>query len=160
MQDVYFLRTNRLGFRHWSANDLSLAFSLWGDSEVTHWIGGPFSKDQIKSRLDREIETFATHKVQYWPIFLLSSGEFVGCAGLRPYKIEQEIYELGFHIRPAHWHKGLAEEAARAIIPYAFTVIRATALFAGIIRKTLPRAGSLKSSVFVSPMRNSICLLV
>ena len=131
MKDAYFLRTKRLGFRSWSENDLDLAISLWGDTDVTRWIGGAFSNDQVKSRLSREIETLAAHNVQYWPIFLLSNGDFVGCAGLRPYKIEQKIYELGFHLRAAHWHQGLAEEAARAIIPYAFTTIGAAALFAG-----------------------------
>jgi hypothetical protein len=48
-----------------------------------------------KSTLVRE------HRVQYWPVFLLSNAEHVGCAGLRPYKAEQKIYELGFHMRAA-----------------------------------------------------------
>lgn len=64
-------------------------------------------------------------------MFLLADDEFAGCAGLRPYKLEERIYELGFHVRAAHWRKGLAQEAALAMIAFAFGNIRANALFAG-----------------------------
>lgn len=85
----------------------------------------------MRARLEREIALQATHRVQYWPIFLLANEDFVGCAGLRPYKPEEKVYEIGFHIRVAHWHKGLGEEAARAVIAYAFETLRVSALFAG-----------------------------
>jgi ribosomal-protein-alanine N-acetyltransferase len=64
-------------------------------------------------------------------MFLLADDDFAGCAGLRPYKPEEQIYELGFHLRTTHWRKGLAEEAARAIITFAFDTLGARALFAG-----------------------------
>jgi len=72
--------------------------------------------------------------VQYWPIFLLDSGEFVGCCGLRPYPSTEPVeivYELGFHLRPQFWGLGLAMEAARAVIAHAFDDLAATSLFAG-----------------------------
>ena len=131
MPNAYFLRTSRLGFRQWSADDLPLALALWGDPEVTRFIGGPFSPENVKARLDIEIASMTVHNVQYWPMFLLANDEFAGCAGLRPYKLEEQIYELGFHVRAAHWRKGLAQEAALAIIAFAFGSIRANALFAG-----------------------------
>jgi [ribosomal protein S5]-alanine N-acetyltransferase len=127
----YFLRSARLGFRCWSPEDLPLASELWGDPRVTKLIGGPFSPQQIRERLEREISSMRDHRVQYWPIFLLSNGEHVGCAGLRPYKIQEKIYELGFHLRPEFWRQGFAEESARAAIAYAFETLRAAELFAG-----------------------------
>lgn len=113
---AYFLRTPRLGFRHWSPDDLPLALSLWGDPEVTHLIGGDvaFSEERVKDRLAAEIANLAAYEVQYWPIFRLEDDNFVGCCGLRPFKLEEGIYELGYHLRIAHWRKGFAEEAARA----------------------------------------------
>jgi len=71
------------------------------------------------------------YNVQYWPIFLLSTGEHVGCGGLRPYKPEDRIFELGFHLLPAYWGKGLAVEAGRGVIAYAFESLGVKALFAG-----------------------------
>jgi RimJ/RimL family protein N-acetyltransferase len=128
---TYFLRSERLGFRTWSDGDLELALGLWGDPEVTRLIGGPFSEEQVRERLSREIETQRSHKVQYWPVFLLATGEHVGCSGLRPYRPEEEILEIGFHLRRAHWGHGYAPEAARAVIVHAFTTLGASALFAG-----------------------------
>jgi RimJ/RimL family protein N-acetyltransferase len=127
----YFLRTWRLGFDYWSAGDLDLALGLWGDPEVTRFIGGPFTNRQIQDRLDREIASSREYKVQYWPIFLLEKDEHAGCAGLRPYRMEDLVYELGIHLRAAYWSRGLAEEAGRAVIKFAFEEIGAKALFAG-----------------------------
>lgn len=127
----YFLQSERLGFRHWSVDDLPLAMGLWGDAEVTQFIGGPFSETQVRERLDKEIARQGEYGVQYWPIFLLTSGEHVGCCGLRPYDMAQPVYEIGFHIRRAFWGQGYAQEAALAVIDYAFTTLGAQGLFAG-----------------------------
>jgi RimJ/RimL family protein N-acetyltransferase len=128
---AWILKTARLGFRPWSRADTELAMTLWGDPEVTRLIGGPFSKEQVEERLAQEISTMASHGVQYWPIFLLASGEHAGCCGLRPCKPEQNIFEIGFHIRRAHWGQGYALEAARAVIDYAFGTLGVAGLFAG-----------------------------
>jgi len=112
-------------------DDLTLALALWQDPEVTRFISGPLSADAVRDRLVREMESMAAYGVQYWPIFLRATDEHAGCAGLRPYKLKDRIYELGFHLRPAYWGKGLASEAARAVIAYAFETLRVSALFAG-----------------------------
>jgi [ribosomal protein S5]-alanine N-acetyltransferase len=127
----YFLRSARLGFGEWTPADLPLAFSLWGDPQITRFVGGPFSREQVSRRLDKEISTLQSHRAQYWPIFLLGNGNFVGAAGLRPYKLEDRIFALGFYLLREYWRQGLAEEAARAVIDYAFGTLNATRLFAG-----------------------------
>jgi [ribosomal protein S5]-alanine N-acetyltransferase len=128
---AYFLTTERLGFGHWNGDDLVLAMTLWGDPRVSAWIGGPFTAEQVKTRLDREIEMLLTSKVQYWPVFLRKDGELAGCAGLRPYGNDEHVLELGFHFLPQCWGHGLAQEAARAVIAFAFETLGVKALFAG-----------------------------
>jgi len=127
----YFLTTSRLGFRHWNSRDLSFAESLWSNPDVTRLTGGPLSEQAIAQKLDAEISSMRNHGVQYWPLIFLASGEFCGCAGLRPYKPQEKAYELGFHFLPGFWGQGLAEEAGRAVITYAFEAIQARSLFAG-----------------------------
>jgi ribosomal-protein-alanine N-acetyltransferase len=117
--------TERLFFRLWREDDMPLAQPIWGDARVTALIGGPFD---AAGRLRSEIETERARGVQYWPIFLKGSSAHAGCCGLRPHR---EIYELGFHLRPEQWGKGLATEAARAVIAHAFGVLAAPAVFAG-----------------------------
>jgi ribosomal-protein-alanine N-acetyltransferase len=128
---AYFLKTACLGFRQWSVDDFPLAYALWGDIQVTRFFGGPFSEEQIQERLAREVASMRAQGVQYWPVFLLADGVFVGCCGLRPYKPEERIYELGFHLRPSHWGKGFAVESARAVIAHAYESLGTEALFAG-----------------------------
>ncbi len=129
----YFLQTQRLGFRTWKPSDLHLAEGLWGDPEVTGLIDtrSPLSMDQIRERLEQEIRNHHNYGVQYWPMFSLDSKEHIGCCGLRPYNLENDIYELGFHIRSQYWQNGYATEAAKSVIEYAFNHLQASALFAG-----------------------------
>jgi len=127
----YFLKTARLGFRRWTIDDLPLALALWGDPDVTRYIGGPFSPKDVTEKLHGEIASMEAHHVQYWPLFLLEGDAHVGCAGLRPYRVHDQIYELGFHLRPAYWGRGLAAEAGQAVIAFAFERLGAEGLFAG-----------------------------
>jgi len=131
-QGSYFLRSPRLGFRWWREEDLPLAIALWGDPEVTRFISkSELSDEAVKGLLSEQIAFGREQGIQYWPLFLLENGEHVGCCGLRPNDPNQRVYELGAHIRSTWWRRGFAEEAARAVIDYAFSALGATALFAG-----------------------------
>jgi RimJ/RimL family protein N-acetyltransferase len=126
----YFLTSERLGFRTWRPDDIELAVALWGDHQVTRFIAtAPLSRASIEERLAREIASQAEHGVQYWPIFLRQGGDHVGCCGLRTYR--SSVLELGVHIRSDFWRRGLAREAAQAVIAYGFDRLGARALFAG-----------------------------
>jgi [ribosomal protein S5]-alanine N-acetyltransferase len=128
----YFLTSERLGFRTWRGEDIELAMGLWGDPEVVRFIStGAPSRADVARRLEQEMATQAAHGVQYWPMFLRSDGSHVGCCGLRPYRPESGVFELGVHVCRAFWRQGLAMEAARAVIAHAFDDLGAAALFAG-----------------------------
>lgn len=143
----YFLKTTRVAFRCWRTDDLPFAMALWGDPLVTQYLGGAFSPQQVQERLDTEIANMELHGIQYWPFFLLSSREFVGCCGLKPRQPEQRIYEIGAHLCRPYWGMGLAEEAARAVARYTFETLEASELFAGhhpdnaASRRLLEKAG-------------------
>lgn len=127
------LRSARLGFRTWAPEDLPLAVSLWGNPAVARYIHakGAFSPEEAAARLAREMETQRRFGIQYWPVFLLASGAFAGCCGLRPFAPSPGTLELGIHLLPEFWHRGLAQEAARRVIDHAFDDLEADALFAG-----------------------------
>lgn len=131
MERNFFLNTKRIGFSRWEADDLPLADMLWGEPDVTKFIcsNGKFSEEDIANRLKKEINNDTRFHVQYWPIFERTSGELIGCCGLRPYR--ENEYELGFHLRTKFWRQGYAVEAATAVIDYAFRVLKAKRLFAG-----------------------------
>jgi RimJ/RimL family protein N-acetyltransferase len=151
MASEYFLTTARLGFRWWTPGDAPLAQQLWGDPAVTHYIGGPHSAEQVAERLQLQFDYRARCGGQYWPLFLRDGATgpapqvadrrtdepavFVGVCGLRPapedrYPAGSGILETGFHLRPPFWRQGYGEEAARAVITYAFEHFHVPALYA------------------------------
>ena len=129
--DQYFLVTPRLGFRFWREDDLALAMAVWGDADVTRYVGGPFSREQVAARLAKEIASMREHRIQYWPVFLRATNEHVGCAGMRMYNAPEKVFATGYYLRRAFWGQGFAQEAGRAVIARAFEELGANALFAG-----------------------------
>jgi ribosomal-protein-alanine N-acetyltransferase len=128
--DPYFLRSARLGFRAWTGRDFDLAMKVWGDARVTRFVGGPFSDEAVREKLEKEVETMRARGVQYWPMFRLEDGAHVGCAGLKPSRLGDDVLETGFYLRPEHWGRGYATEAARAVMEHAFGALGVRALFA------------------------------
>ncbi|QHZ45808.1 MULTISPECIES: GNAT family N-acetyltransferase [Bacillus] len=129
----YFLQSKRIGFSLWSKEDMDLANVLWGDPDVTAYISsrGRLEAEEVKNRLQQEIEQYQTDGVQYFPIFAIDNHAFIGCCGLRPYNLDERVYEIGFHLVRSMWHKGYASEAAKSMIDYAYTKVNASKLFAG-----------------------------
>src|SRR5580692_8544886 len=78
----------RLTFRSWTDEDTALAEALWCDPEVTRFFGGAMSREQVRDRLHAECERNSRLGLQYWPMFLRETGEFAGCAGLRPWSMD------------------------------------------------------------------------
>ena len=147
MERQFFMTTERLGFSRWEAEDLPLAELLWGEEAVSRYIcaAGRFTEEEIETRLKKELENGRTAGLQYWPVFLRKTGELAGCCGLRPYRERQP--EFGIHLREAFWRQGIAQEAGRAVIGFAFGPHHAESLFAGhnpkneASRKLLGRLG-------------------
>ncbi len=130
---MFFMTAPRIGFSTWQQTDGPLAQQLWGDGLVTRYISasGVFTKKDICSRLAQEMERQERYGVQYWPLFERQSQEFLGCCGLRPYDLDQGIYELGVHLKADAWGKGYAFEAARQAMDYGLHERNARKLFAG-----------------------------
>ena len=112
--------------------DLPLAMRLWGDAEVMSLLGGPLTTEDVRERLRRELQTQREAGVQYWPIFLLETGEPAGCAGLMPWPADGPACLMaGVYLHRAVWGRRLGEEAGRAILRYGFETAGAEEIVAG-----------------------------
>ena len=126
--------TNRLIIRTWKKKDLKDAFQLWSDPEVTKYIAEkPFNEIQVKEHLERLDKCQNKHGFQYWALELKEENRVLGCCGLRPWIFYKETkgVEMGFHIARPYWKKGLATEAAKKVIHYAFHELELKELYAG-----------------------------
>jgi ribosomal-protein-alanine N-acetyltransferase len=137
----------RLKFRSWTEEDIALAEALWCDPEVTRFFGGPMSREQSRERLHTECERDSSLGMQYWPIFLRETGEFAGCAGLRPWSVDPQTIEVGVNLMRSAWGLRLGEEALLAVLAHAFDTLGLPVIVAGHgiahdnSRKLLERVG-------------------
>eukprot|EP00005_Dracoamoeba_jomungandri_P011053 CAMPEP_0174262696 /NCGR_PEP_ID=MMETSP0439-20130205/14621_1 /TAXON_ID=0 /ORGANISM="Stereomyxa ramosa, Strain Chinc5" /LENGTH=167 /DNA_ID=CAMNT_0015347553 /DNA_START=36 /DNA_END=536 /DNA_ORIENTATION=- len=124
----YPFESERLLFGKWGEEDEGLARQLWGSEEVTKLIGGPFNERQVAQKLEEEMQQYKESEFQYFPLFLKEDLSFVGCCGV---KIENGEHFLGYHLLPPFWGRGLATEAARRVLRYAFDHLALPRLRAG-----------------------------
>lgn len=119
------LETERLVLRAHRADDLDAASAMWGDPDVVRYIGGkPFSRQEAWSKVLRYTGHWALLGFGYWALEARDTGAFLGEIGLADFKRELEpsidgVPELGFALVPAAHGKGLAKEAARAVLAWA-----------------------------------------
>lgn len=123
--------STRLVFRSWTEQDTHLAEALWCDPHVTSFFGGAMTPKQAHARLHAEREREARLGIQYWPMFSRETGEFLGCAGLRPWSVDPTILETGVHLMRSAWGVRVGEEAMRSSLTYGFQTLGLELIVAG-----------------------------
>ncbi len=123
MSTPFVLETARQRLRPTTRDDAEALYLLNADDEVRR-----FTHDEAFASLE-EARAFATaYERVYvdegfarWGAFDRFTNEFLGWCGLR--RQPSGDVDLGYRYRRAVWGHGLATEAARACIDYAFTVL-------------------------------------
>jgi RimJ/RimL family protein N-acetyltransferase len=117
---VPVLETERLRLRGHSLSDFEPMMAMWGDPQVTRFIGGkPSTQEEVWSRLLRYIGHWAALGFGYWAVEDKATGAFVGEVGFADFKRDLEpsfegIPELGWGLGTWAHGKGYATEAVRA----------------------------------------------
>jgi RimJ/RimL family protein N-acetyltransferase len=127
------LRTGRMVLRHWEDSDLPAFFDLYSREEVIRWLGPQprralASPQEARDRLDR----WRAHgkgldpPFGLWAIVPLGAGtEPPAPAGtvlllpLADASGPSGLTEVGWHLHPDHQGRGLATDAARALLAAA-----------------------------------------
>ena len=88
------IETGRLVLRGHRIEDLGDCAEMWGDPDVTRYIGGkPFSREEVWSKILRYAGHWSLLGFGYWVIADRNSGRFLGEAGFADFKrqIEPEL---------------------------------------------------------------------
>jgi len=117
------LETQRLLLRHPVMEDLDNLFSFYSDPDVVKYIpDAPRTYEETKE----ELEWFMNGHPKFpelglWTTVYKETGQFIGRCGLLPWTIDgQHEVEVAFALSKEYWGKGLATEAARALVEYGF----------------------------------------
>jgi RimJ/RimL family protein N-acetyltransferase len=130
---VELLRTERLALRHWNESDLAAFFDLYSRDDVTRWLG-PHPRRPVgtgEEARDRLLRWHARERglsdpLGMWAIVPFVAGgrpgQPVGTLPLMPLSDASGptgLVEVGWHLHPQHQGRGLATEAARAVLDLA-----------------------------------------
>jgi len=129
---VELLATERLRLRHWRDDDVDVFFDIYRRDEVSKWLGGSPEQRALATvedaavRLRRWIDHGASLSAPLglWAIVPAAAGEDapIGTALLLPLHDANGLtddVEVGWHLHPDHQGKGLATEAATALLAAA-----------------------------------------
>ena len=94
--------------------------AIMQDPQVMYAYEGPFTDEEVRAWLNRQLERYARFGFGLWAVVLKETGRVIGQCGLtmQPWK-EESVLEIGYLFRRDAWHRGYATEAARACIAHA-----------------------------------------
>jgi [ribosomal protein S5]-alanine N-acetyltransferase len=117
------LTTPRLLLREMTLDDAPALHAVLGDAETMRWYPRPYTLAEVEDAIARQIGRYPSG-AGLLAAELRESGELVGDCGL----VWQDVDgitepEIGYHFHRSSWNRGLATEAARAVMDYAFTAL-------------------------------------
>lgn len=125
------LETNRLLLRHLVMDDLNNLFALYSDPEIRKYFpDGVLNLADTKDELEWFLNGHPEHpELGLWATIHKETGKFIGRCGLLPWTIDERLeIEIAYLINKAYWGQGLATEAARGIMQYAFERLKVSRL--------------------------------
>jgi NAD-dependent deacetylase len=126
------LQTERLTLLPLLPASLDSAHAVWTDADVRRflWDDVQIPRETAEAVLLAGARDFADRRFGLWAVHTRDAPDVLaGFCGLRSDRIGSEP-ELLFGLTRDHWGKGLAHEAGRAVIDYAFGTLRLPAIVA------------------------------
>ena len=118
------LETDRLFLREMSLDDLDFVAAMLGDADVMRFYPQPYSRDDAKRWIERQIERYANDGYGLWLVVEKATHEPVGQVGLTNQNVDgRPEPEIGYLIHKPFWRVGFAREAAAGVRDYAFTAL-------------------------------------
>ena len=117
------LVTKRLLLRHLVMEDLDELFKLYSNPEIRRYFPeGVLSYEETKEELEWFLNGHPEHpELGLWATIHKETDKFIGRCGLLPWEIDGKLeVEVAYLLDKDFWHQGLASEAAKGILTYAF----------------------------------------
>ena len=117
------LTTARLTLRPLTAADAEAAHALWTDPDVRRylWSDEVVTPDRVREVIAASTRDFAERRYGLWGVHDAATGVFIGFAGCREWP--EGGPELMYGLAPAWWRRGLATEAAQAVLVQLFDTL-------------------------------------
>lgn len=127
MKDKYIFKSERLGFRNWTLQDLPELSRINADLEVMKHFPEPLNHDESTNILKKLQEQYQSYGYTYFAVEILETTEFIGFIGLaRQEYITQftPATDIGWRLKKEAWQKGYATEGALKCLEFGFNTIK------------------------------------
>jgi ribosomal-protein-alanine N-acetyltransferase len=127
------LRTDRLLLRSFRPEDEEGLFLLWNDPQVRQylWDGQPVAHEVVQEQIALSQQDFRERGFGMFTLLLSpQAGQLIGFCGLRRID-EGEAIEILYGLLPGFWKRGLATEAAQAVLRFGFEHLGLEEILAG-----------------------------
>jgi len=122
-KDEYIFKSERLGFRNWTNDDLDEFAKLNSDEEVMEHFPKTLSKNEVGDLIKKLKNHFSENGFTYYATEILETKEFIGMIGLafQEYKTKfTPAIDIGWRLKRKAWGKGYATEGAKRCLEYGF----------------------------------------
>jgi ribosomal-protein-alanine N-acetyltransferase len=115
------IETDRLMLRLITLDDLNTMYSIWSDEDVMKYIpvARYRTRDDVKEFIPLAIQRWEERGFGMFSVTNKNNGEMLGYCGLQ-YLDETPEVEIYYGFSKKHWDKGVATEAARAVLRFGF----------------------------------------
>ncbi|RUO24466.1 GNAT family N-acetyltransferase [Aliidiomarina minuta] len=115
--------TDRLIVRRLSLEDVPALTEILSDPEVMkHSVRGVCDEAATREFIEWSLSCYESHCAGPWALIDKKSSELIGFCSAGPEMVaDVEEISLGYRLARRYWNKGLASEAARAVLSYVFT---------------------------------------
>jgi [ribosomal protein S5]-alanine N-acetyltransferase len=109
----WWLTTERLALRRMTERDLDWLAALYADADVTQYLGGLKTRDQVADMMrTRIIEYYDAHPgLGAWSFHLINNIQ------------GETIIQVGYGLLKPYWGKGYATEMAEAVLRHGFVTL-------------------------------------
>jgi len=113
--------TDRLRLRPFQPDDLDALHAFFTQREVRRYLLDDelVSRQWVAEEISGSIASFKRYGYGQWAVFLDQAVPLIGFCGYRFFHQPVEL-QLLYGIEPGHWGRGLATEAARAMVRFGF----------------------------------------
>lgn len=133
------LETERLILREITHADLDDLLAIWGDQEVMRLFPKTLDRADLDGWIDRNLKRYEQYGHGLWAVILKSEQKLIGDCGLVIQEVDgAEELEVGYHFNKNYWGRGLAAEAARGCMEFAFTRLNRQRIISMIRPENLP----------------------
>jgi RimJ/RimL family protein N-acetyltransferase len=133
------LETERLILREMTADDVDDLALILSDPETMRYYPQPLDRRGVEEWIERNLERYERYGYGKWAVILKSERKLVGDCGLVVQEVDGvEELEVGYLFNQNYWGRGLATEAARGCMEYAFDQLGRRRIISMIRPENLP----------------------